>query len=102
MVEDGARAFWGYTVNFSFFHRNPPPSALETDKTAEIFFRMDAIVDRGILAGKTATEIYDSLTSYFATVYSKLHDPAHKAVLLDNFVHLVCPVTVWGEGGALL
>jgi hypothetical protein len=103
MVRQGVRAFWGYTVNFSFYRQSTPPQDLTTDSIAELFLRMDSIIDRGILSQKNAQEIYDSVTTYVATVYPQLKSkPLHQAVLLDNYVHLVCPVTVWGDASATL
>lgn len=102
MVRQGALAFWGYTVNFTFYHKSSPPQELVQDKTAEAFLKMDCIIDRGVLSKKTATEIYDSITTYVAQVYSQLNYPLQRAVFLDNYVHLVCPVTVWGDANATL
>lgn len=101
MVKDGVAAFWGYSVNFVFYHQNTPPNQLDKDSTAEVYFRMDAIIDRGILRGKGAQEIYDSVQRYVAQVYPQLNN-AQRAVLLDNFVHLVCPATVWGDPKATI
>jgi hypothetical protein len=101
MVQHGARAFWGYTVNFTFFHSNPPPAQLDQDTTPEPFLKMDCIIDRGILGSITADKIYNSVTQYWAQVYSQL--PSYqRAVFLDNYVHLVCPATTWGSVGAVI
>jgi len=102
MVESGAVAFWGYTTNFVFFHRNPEPADLATDDLAEIFFRMDAIIDRGVLSGASSDEIHESITDYVAAVLPQLTDSMHRAQLLDNYVHLVCPSTTWGDPAARL
>ena len=72
MVKQGATVFWGYTVSFVFYHSDPPPISLESDPVARIFFQMDAIVDRGILAGRDATTIYDRIVAYFWQVYPHL------------------------------
>jgi hypothetical protein len=103
MVKQGVRGFWGYTVNFGFYRKATPPANLTEDSSAEIFLRMDCIIDRGILSNKNATEIYDSITDYVAKVYPKLKNkPLHQALLLDNYVHLVCPATTWGDPNVTL
>lgn len=103
MVKQGVRAFWGYTVNFVFYRMTNIPSDLLTDTIAEVFLKMDCIIDRGILSNKNATEIYDSVTDYVAKVYPQLKKkPLHQAILFDNYVHLVCPATTWGDAGATL
>jgi hypothetical protein len=103
MIKDGALAFWGYTVNFSFYRTMPPPSDLANDSVAEIYLKMDSIIDRGILGRKDANAIYDSVTAYVATVLPQLKSKQFdQAVLLDNYVHLVCPATVWGSATAIL
>ncbi len=101
MVADGVSAFWGYTVNFAFRHEGQPPTELSDDTTAAIYLRMDAIIDRGILAGKKSQPIYDSVQSYVARVIPQL-TPADRATLLDNYVHLVCPSTTWGSPSVTL
>jgi hypothetical protein len=102
MVSAGARAFWGYTTNFVFYHRDPVPDDLVADDLAAAFLTMDVIIDRGILVGKTAPEIYQSVTNYVANVLPQLKTTAQRAVFLDNFAHLVCPATTWGDPTAHL
>lgn len=103
MVKQGILAFWGYTVNFGFYRKSTPPPKLTDDGSAEIFLKMDCIIDRGILSNKNANEIYDSITDYVAQVYPKLKNkPLYQALLLDNYVHLVCPATTWGDANATL
>jgi hypothetical protein len=101
LTSQGAHAFWGYTVNFTFYHSDPPPQDLSQDKTAEPFLKMDCIIDRGILGRKAANEIYDSITQYVAQIYPQL--PSYqRAVFLDNYLHLVCPATNWGSPNAVI
>ena len=103
MVKQGTLAFWGYTVNFVFYRKDPPPPNPATDSLAEVFLKMDSIVDRGILSHKNAVDIYDSVTAYVAAVLPQLKSkPLQQAVLLDNYVHLVCPVTIWGDPNVTL
>jgi hypothetical protein len=58
MVVAGARAFWGYTTNFTFYHSDPTPGHLVDDNLAAAYLTMDIIIDRGILARKTATDLH--------------------------------------------
>lgn len=102
MVAQEVRAFWGYTINFSFFRKTTPPADLAEDKTAEIFLKMDCIVDRGILSKKPSVEIHNSVASYVASVSPQLKNPLHRAALLDNYLHLVGPFTTWGDAEATL
>ncbi len=102
MVSDGVAAFWGYTVNFTFYHRNPVPHALDSDPTAEMYLRMDAIIDRGILKNMDSQSIYDAVTRYVAKALPKMKNAAQRSVLLDDYVHLVCPATTWGDAQATL
>lgn len=102
MVHGGVRGFWGYTINFAFYHKRPVPKELHTDEVAEAFLKMDLIVDRGILSGKNAHEIYESVTKYVGSVYAQMKDVAAKAVLLDNYLHLVGPGLTWGDPSAVL
>jgi hypothetical protein len=99
MIKAGARAFWGYSVDFEFFFQRDPPADLADDATAEVYFRMDVIIDRGVLAGRTAQEIYDSVSRYVAAVVPQLTG-AQRVVLLSNYVHLVWPGLNWGDPDA--
>jgi hypothetical protein len=101
MVAQGALAFWGYTVSFSFFRQDPPPSDMDTDNVAAPFLKMDCLIDRGILGRKTASQIYNAIEEYVADLYPQL-EFHQQAILLDNYLHLVCPVTVWGDPNAML
>ncbi len=101
-VQKGALAFWGYSVNFSV-----PLSRQDTVASGSVgnaFLRMDAIIDRGILDGHNAQEIYDSVVRYFSHVYGQLVSQRSPwaALFLDNFVHLVCPALTWGDPEAAL
>jgi hypothetical protein len=100
IVEQGATAFWGYTVSFVFKHDTNPPT-LDSDVLAEAFLKMDTIIDRGILAGKNSQDIYDSIERYVAQVWIGLA-PLDRGLLLSNFVHLACPVVDWGDEAAVL
>jgi hypothetical protein len=103
MIKDGVVAFWGYTVNFAFYRNRTSPTDLTTDSLAEIYFKMDCIIDRGILSQKPADAIYDSVTAYVAAVLPQLKSKKlEQALLLDNYVHLVCPATIWGQVNATL
>ena len=101
-IRRGARAFWGYDVEFMFWHQDPPPKNLADDRTAAKYLRMDAIIDRGILKGQNATVIYKAITNYFWQVYPQLlqHAPGQAGTFFDNFVHLVCPAVNWGDPSA--
>ena len=99
MVETGARAFWGYSVDFQFFFQQDAPADLADDPTAEAYFRMDVIIDRGVLAGKTAHEIHESVSRYVAAVLPHL-EAAQRVVMLSNYVHLVWPGLSWGDPDA--
>jgi len=100
IIQQGAKAFWGYTVNFVFKH-SAQPTSLDKDNVAEVFIKMDIIIDRGVLAGKNAADIYDSIERYMAKVLLSL--PAlDRGLLLSNFVHLACPAIDWGDRAAVL
>lgn len=107
-VADGARAFWGYTVSFSFYRQPTPPTELSKDQFAEPFFMLDAIIDVGILNGYDANTIYRQVDREFWKAYGQLlahgDQPSQDSavVLLDNFVHLVCPARTWGDANATL
>jgi hypothetical protein len=98
MVNNGVAAFWGYTSNFSFPISNPTPTPLDSDPLPEMFLKMDAIIDRGILSCKDSDAIYNSVTKYVVTLLEqKSLTTSHRAMLIDNYVHLVCPSTRWGN-----
>lgn len=99
MVAAGARAFWGYSVDFQFLFRVDRPADLADDSVAEVYFRMDVIIDRGVLTGKTAREIYNSVTDYVAKVLPQL-PPTQQVLLLSNYAHLVWPGLSWGDPDA--
>ena len=102
MVEEGVAAFWGYTVNFSFFHAHPSPVKLDTDSLAKAFILMDVVVLKGILDGHPSERIMNAVGQYFNKVYPQLKKPEHRAALLDNYLHLVCPSTNWGSPNAVI
>jgi hypothetical protein len=105
MVMQGATVFWGYTVNFVFFHQTSGQANLTDDKLAEAYLKMDCIIDRGILSKKSASEIHESITTYVAQIYPQLRDPRNplkQAAFLDNYLHLACPVIDWGDTSATL
>ncbi len=100
-VQKGAAAFWGYTADFAF----PIPSDTTlTDPVGDAFLGLDATIDRGILAGRGADEIYGAVKAYFWTVYAQLlaEGSPWAAIFLDDFVHLVCPAVTWGDPAARL
>jgi hypothetical protein len=100
IIETGGNAFWGYTVNFEIVHEEAPPFLFD-DKAAAIFFQFDAIIDRGILAGRSSDDIYASLEKYMGTVLPQLSKaPLIQSLLIANFVHLACPVINWGDRAA--
>lgn len=99
MVEAGARAFWGYSVDFQFYFQTDRPSDLAEDAVAERFIRMDIIIDRGLLGGRSAPEIHESVSRYVAGVLPQL-DMTQRIVMLSNFVHLVWPGLTWGDAAA--
>ena len=96
-VQNGAIAFWGYSVDFAF-----PVGSDEALTRA--FLQMDALIDRGVLAGRRPDEIYNAVTRHFWDVYAQLVDRGSPwaAELLDDYVHLVCPVLSWGSPTATL
>lgn len=102
-VQKGALAFWGYSVNFSV-PLSPRSSVQNPNDVTNLFLRMDAIIDRGILDGRNAQDIYESVLRYFSTIYPQLlaRRSPWAALFLDNFVHLVCPALTWGDPKATL
>ena len=96
MVKHGVAAFWGYTINFTFWITRPAPEDLSQDWLAEVPLRMDCIIDRGILAGLGAILIYQSVEKYVTKVLPQLGQ-RQRAVLLDNYLHLACPMVTWGD-----
>jgi len=101
-VQKGALAFWGYSVDFSVpILRH---SSVEDNNVTNAFLRMDAIIDRGILDGREAQDIYDSVVRHFSNVYTQLaaQGSPWTGLFLDNFVHLVCPALTWGDPKATL
>jgi hypothetical protein len=102
IVQEGAKAFWGYNVNFVFVHSTNPPSLME-DELAEVFLNMDIVIDRGILKSIVAMDIYDSIERYIATALTNFrNEPLYRGYLLSNFVHLACPMVTWGDKLAVL
>jgi hypothetical protein len=100
-IKNGGVAFWGYTVNFVISHLDAPPLALADDKIAEIFLRMDAIIDRGILSGNNSRDIYNAIEDYVAYIAPKL-TAFHRGLLISNFAHIACPVVEWGLASATM
>lgn len=92
----GAKAFWGYSGHFVFNTDGDAPSSLKDDTRAEVFFKMDALIDEGILSRLNATDIYRSVWDYVVKEYPQLSRKEDRAALLFNFVHLVCPAG-WGD-----
>ncbi|MDQ3696041.1 MAG: hypothetical protein M3464_20850 [Chloroflexota bacterium] len=107
-VANGALAFWGYSVDFTFYCQRAPPADLSTDTFAKPFFLLDAIIDVGILNGYDANAIQRQLDKEFWKAYARLLSSSSSQsqlsaiALLDNFVHLVCPARSWGNAAATL
>jgi hypothetical protein len=98
-VQKGAVAFWGYSTDFTvWFGANGALGKIE-----DIFFQFDAMIDLGILDKLTAGEIYTAVANYFWKMYSVLlmAEPVAADTLLDDFAHLVSPVS-WGDAEATL
>lgn len=103
MVSAGVTAFWGYTTKFAFYYLKAVPTDLVSDHLAEPFLKMDILIDQGILSGQTASDTYQSVRSHFQSTYPKLNARgAGRAIFLSNFLHLVCPLTTWGDPEAVL
>jgi hypothetical protein len=98
MVADGVRAHWGYTAKFQFLCDDPQPRDLTADSIAYVFIEMDCLIDSQILSGSTADKVYEAVTDYFKSAFYKLkNDPDGQAVLLNNYRHLVGPLTTHGD-----
>ncbi len=103
MVRQGAKAFWGYTQKFAFNRKAAPPADLHTDASAKQAIEMDLIIDMGILRRVSAVTIYHNVQDYVEAVTSGLPPSSlARAVIRDNFRHLVCPVPLWGDQSARL
>lgn len=98
MVRNGVRAFWGYTAKFRFYYDDPQPHDLTQDSLAHFFIEMDCVIDIEILNGSTADQVYAAVTNYFTTTFNQLsNDPHSQSLLLQNYRHLVSPVTNYGD-----
>ena len=95
MIDFGAACFWGYAAEFSFSREEFGPP--ENDAIAELFFEMDAIIDRGILNGNPAQVIYNDVSIYMINTAAKLVDPIDRSIFLDNYMVIVCPVVSSGD-----
>lgn len=106
LVQRGAAAFWGYTIDFKFYHQQPSAIPMHSDIYAKPFFQLDAVIDIGILNGYDSTKILDHMEAEFLKAYRLLiADPrgsASASALLDNFIHLVSPGRIWGDPAATL
>ena len=97
MVKQGVLAFWGYATDFEIRRGEEYTGTDEyNDPTAEIFMRMDIIIDIGILSGKTAHQIYTEIEEYVLLVIPQIKEHLRRP-LLNNFYHIVCPLTNWGN-----
>jgi hypothetical protein len=99
-IQRGAITFWGYTASFLFAHQASPPS-LEDDSVAEIFLKMDIIIDRGVLAGANGNEIYESITRYVVQLIPSL-TAFDRSLLLSNYYNLASPAVTWGDPTATI
>lgn len=91
----GVECFWGYTSEFSWPYSGGRP--IEDDIVAELFFEMDAIIDRGILSGDLPQKIYQDISKYVCNTVMKLGSDLHRGMFLDNFMIIVCPALSWGN-----
>jgi len=98
MVQNGVRAFWGYSTKFRFYYDDPSPRDLTQDSLAHFFIEMDCVIDAEILNGSTANQIYTAVTNYFTAAFNTLkNDPHSQSMLLQNYRHLVSPLTSYGD-----
>lgn len=102
MITQGAKAFWGYTERFLFLHKKNPPADRETDSIAEDALRMDCLIDTEILDGRPAHVVYETVTNYVAELCERGLPKYRRDVVLSNYRHLVCPMTVWGDPSATI
>jgi hypothetical protein len=100
IVAHGARAFWGYTTDFAYVGVEGAKYE-ENELIAELFLRMDFVIDRGILAGRSAGVIYQEVARYVIGALPSL-SRFERMLMIDNFMHLVCPITTWGDDAAIL
>jgi hypothetical protein len=97
IIAQGARGFWGYREKFRFIRRDPAPPHLHTDRSAGPAIMMDILIDRGILVGREPEEIYNLITDHFKRETARMPPfSAHRAVMVHNLDHLVCPALYWG------
>ena len=103
MIQQGARAFWGYTEDFKFVRKIPTPSHIHTDTLAGDAILMDCLIDIGILRNHDANRIYDEVCAYFKiTTQGMPASSAHRAAMLHNLNHLVCPALYYGRRNATI
>lgn len=102
-VRQGAKAFWGYTVDFAFpvTVPYPPRGQRHVDPKAVPFLELDNVIDTGILTGRTASQIYQEMENHFALAYGSLLQ-GHQDLLLEDFAHLAWPGRPWGDETATL
>ena len=99
MVFAGVEGFWGYAGIFAFsrsLFAHP-----DQDSDAEKFFEMDAIIDRGILSGKAARDIYADVSRYVLNTAPTLSN-LDRGLFLGNFMLITCPVLTYGNSAAIL
>jgi hypothetical protein len=103
-IIQGAAAFWGYSDKFRYVPDPTQPTPVAADTRAAPFFKLDALIDEGILYGKTADTIYTDVQSAFWGMWAQLQNTRPHASdagdLMNNFVHLVGPI--WGNTTATL
>ena len=95
MINNGAKAYFGYSENFKF-----------TLKYADIFFECDAAIDKGLADGLTAEEVHEKVTALFQERIDDLAEVngVAAATLLYNLEILCTPVidAMFGDRNARL
>jgi len=82
-VNDGCKAFFGYTENFSFYWG-----------FEDIFFRCDSEIDKRFAYGATANIVYNKTKNIYEEAVDALIDEGHfyvAAVLQEDLDILRCP-----------
>jgi hypothetical protein len=101
ILQQGARAFWGYREDFKIIHIGAARSDMLQDSSAELFIAMDCLIDTGILAGLTAVNVLANVKNYVMLHSGGPHNSLHRATLRRNFSLLVSP-PAYGDQNATL